>query len=281
MFAEVTRTGVMFTNRHAFHGSLPTVGAYLKLAIENSQATVETATFDGELIMTPNARFYDSENGFLNNRTNRDGMMHVVYDVIDFNGQDLRTLSYSERWKLLNQILVPSPNSRVQLADNETLQTAQQIQDAFTAKVQQGLEGVIVKPETSTYSNYAWAKLKFEQTEDVVILGIRKTKSFPIAESFLVGYYDPTYTDPVTGRPYRAYSHAASGLSVELKHKLGALLLKHQIGFDKENIYVEPFVVIEVRHNGRLKDWGYRHPSIMRVREDKNATQCTLTGVAI
>ena len=279
MFAEVSRTGVLFANRHAFRGSLPTVGAYLKLAIENSGAKLETATFDGELIMNPHARFYNEQDGFLNNRTNRDSMMLMVFDILDFNGQDLRTLPYSERWRLLNEILVPAPNSRVLIADNEIFTTKDGIVANFNLKVQAGLEGVVVKPERSTYSNYAWCKLKMTQDEDVVVLGIRKTKSFPIAESFLVGYYEAGYKDAVTGLPYRPYSHVASGLSVELKHRLGELLLKHQIGLSREDVYVEPFVVLSITHNGRLKDWGYRHPAIVRCRDDKEPTDCIRTGV--
>lgn len=270
MFCLVKGSDVVFTNRHVFTGTLPTIGEQMLKCTR-----VDEAIFDGEL--AGEGRFYEA-NGFIQNRAHRDALTFNVFDLISLNGTDLREWPHEERYVKLLELL--RPDGKVQLAEGTAVKTQPEIEAYFKQLTDRGEEGVVVKPSNSIYADHSQLKMKKFWTVDVVILGIRKTKGFlenGIPESFLVGYYNP-----IT-KTYKPVTYVASGLTLNVKHTLGMSLLEHQTSeppFDaetpinfNENIYVIPYAVLEIAHTGKLPS-GLRNPRIINLRFNKPPEAC-------
>jgi len=132
----------------------------------------------------------------------------------------------------------------------------------YDLKLSYGGEGVMVKLHPSIYANNAWLKMKHTASVDVVILGVMKAK-----ESFLIGHYRCT---PAGFIRYGRVS--AHGWEV-----VKETVLKAVTGEDAQFWYVQPFIVVEIRHNGLIETSEgktYRHPRIARIRLDKSVKDC-------
>ncbi|MGB9022386.1 MAG: RNA ligase family protein [Candidatus Bathyarchaeia archaeon] len=255
---EVSAKVVSYANRHTFlasNGDLPKLS---KAILEATHG--EDCWLDGELTTGVSSEFY-GENGYLANRANRDEMIYVVFDILGLNGEDLRLKSYSERRQILETTL--RANEKVQLVEAWTCETEQKILQVYDRVVAEGGEGVMVKPHPSIYANNAWVKMKHTATADLVILGVMKTK-----ESFLIGHY--RCTEPAGFIRYGRVS--AHGWEV-----VKETVLKAVTGEDAQFWYVQPFVAVEIRHNGLIETSEgktYRHPRILRLRFDKSVKDC-------
>jgi ATP-dependent DNA ligase len=255
--AEVAAKVVSYANRHTFlasNGDLPKLS---KAILEATHG--EDCWLDGELTTGVTSEFY-GKNGYLANRANRDEMIYVVFDILRLNGEDLRLKPYTVRRQILETTL--RANEKVQLVEAWRCEDEQEILQVYDRVVAEGGEGVIVKPHPSIYANNAWLKMKDAVTTDAVILGVMKAK-----ESFLIGHYRCT---PAGFIRYGRVS--AHGWEV-----VKETVLKAVTGEDAQFWYVQPFIAVEIRHNGLIETSEgktYRHPRIARIRLDKAATEC-------
>lgn len=221
----------------------------------------KNVVIDGELIST-NGNLYDLLRDRVNNRYS---LLLMAFDILEYGDEDLRSLSFWDRMRYLNDVIKdkrfvrPTPSNNVKTKDD--------ILRGFEHYVSLGYEGVVVKVPENYYSK--WIKIKKKETIDLVIIGIRKTRSFleyGVAESFLVA--DKTLK-PVT--------YVSSGLSKQQKWELTELLLKDKVDEDRETIYVKPKIVLEVEYQEKM-DNGLRHPRIKRIRWDKSINDVDSVG---
>ena len=210
------------------------------------------------------SRGFYGENGFLRLRENRDSLTLVLFDVLELIGRNLRQEPFICRWGILTNFMEKYRNSDpVRLVPSFTVNNVEEALKVFNASVENGFEGIILKPHNSAYVNNAWLKWKHTHTEDAKIMGIRKTKGFKetgIASSWLIGIETPT--------GLKQKGCVGSGLDWNLRKRLTDALLKAKTGEDNEFIYVQPLVTLEITHNGDLGE-SFRSPRIIRIRTDK------------
>jgi bifunctional non-homologous end joining protein LigD len=207
---------------------------------------------------------------------------YYVFDLIYVDGYDLRRVSLEERKEALSKIILT----------NELMRYSEHFPEhglaLFEAAKQQGLEGILAKRRGSVYEerrSHDWLKIKVTQTIDCVIGG---------------------YTDPEGSREY------FGSLVLGLYNDKGQLIHVGQVGtgFDQSKLkeiwqvlkkletnrspfhgpvearhvhWVKPDLVAEVKftewtHETAEGGLKLRAPVFMKLREDKDPKECTLTG---
>ena len=147
------------------------------------------AVLDGEIIVV-NAKGTADFSALQNWKSEADGdLMYYVFDILWFEGYDLKNLPLTARKQILEKVIVDHPLIRVSKHFN-TSGT-----EFLAAAVKMELEGVIAKHKDSTYeTNHRsgnWLKIKANKRQEVVIGGFTKNDdtSKPFS-SLLVGVYN-------------------------------------------------------------------------------------------
>ncbi|MFY1672820.1 ATP-dependent DNA ligase [Plantactinospora sp. WMMB334] len=93
------------------------------------------------------------------------------FDILHLDGVDLLDAPGHERWTALAGIVAPA-----QLVERITVDTVEQASAAFTAAVDSGHEGIVVKAPEAPYDagrrGAAWIKVKPRHTLDLVVLAV-------------------------------------------------------------------------------------------------------------
>ncbi|MGC1872265.1 MAG: ATP-dependent DNA ligase [Acidobacteriaceae bacterium] len=163
---------------------------------------------------------------------------------------------------------------RLKLAPISHATSPQQIEEAFTAAQARGNEGLMLKSLESTYQpgrrGSAWIKLKRElATLDVVVTAVEYGHGRRAA---VLSDYTFAVRD---GGCLRNVGKAYSGLTDEEILTMTQWFLDHTVESNRNQLIVEPKIVIEVAFNnvmqGDRHDSGYslRFPRILRLRPDK------------
>ncbi|RZJ49320.1 MAG: DNA ligase D [Flavobacterium sp.] len=245
------------------------------------------AVLDGEIIVVNDKGTADF--GALQNwHSEKDGnLMYYVFDIMWFEGYDLKNLPLTARKLILEKIMIDHPLIRMSkhfyTSGTEFLATA----------VKMDLEGVIAKNQGSTYeTNHRsgnWLKIKANKRQEVVIGGFTKNDdtSKPFS-SLLVGVYDKdqfVYTGKI-----------GTGFTVKQQKEL--LLKFEKLIIDKPAFSIEPDVnkasrfrpnppkakvtwlkpalICEVNFTEMTSDGVMRHPSFAGMRTDKEADEVVL-----
>lgn len=275
------------------------------------QIRARTAVFEGEALAynTESGEFMPFQITSQRKRKHDIGRMQaelplrlVCFDVLYVDGQDVMGLPYTERRKILVDMIGPGDT----LAVNESIVTSDVATvDAFFAeKISLGLEGIVAKRLDSTYQagarNYNWIKLKrsyqgeLSDSVDCVVVGYWRGRGqrarFGIG-SLLTAVYDKQRDRFVT------ISKCATGLSdeewVEIREMLDKDSIPHQPArleaCIEPDVWVEPHYVVEIRADeitrspmhtaGRGEgNIGYalRFPRIINfIRKDRTAEDAT------
>jgi len=126
-----------------------------------------------------------------------------LFDILYYDGESLLNKAHATRRELLKKVLTTHHSQIINIIDEESINSAHELEEYFLANIAAGLEGVVVKKPSSHYQpgkrNFNWIKLKYhaehqlEDTLDVVVLGYYygsgKRASFGIG-AFLVGIYN-------------------------------------------------------------------------------------------
>ena len=159
-------------------------------------ALPKRAVVDGEIIIaTPRGLDFDALQLRLHPAASRVNRLAgetpatvILFDILAEGDDDLRGRPLVTRRELL--LGAVSPNARVAL----TPQTADldEARDWFTKYEGAGLDGLIAKPEESTYrpGERGWTKIKHLRTVDVVVGGYRMEATGRGVGSLLLGLYD-------------------------------------------------------------------------------------------
>jgi bifunctional non-homologous end joining protein LigD len=193
--------------------------------------------------------------------------VYYVFDLLYFEGLDLRKAPYRDRRRYLVQCLLPS--SLVQLVHVSEDGVA-----LHAAAVANGFEGIMGKRLDSRYESgrrsAAWLKVKPTLSADFVVGGYTRGKGSrePLG-ALLVGYWDKDKLHYV--------SHVGSGFDertlAQLQPRLEALKRSTMPFAEKPELHgptawVEPKLVVEVNYHSWTEDNHLRAPVFVRVRED-------------
>lgn len=245
------------------------------------------AILDGEVVVVGTSGKADF-GGLQNWRSEADGdLVYYVFDVLWYEGYDLKALTLTERKAILENIL-PESNSIMlsQVFDTSGI-------EFLKAAKKMDLEGIMAKRKDSTYHvknrTKEWLKIKANKRQEVVIGGYTKnegtSKRF---SSLLLGVYegkDLIYTGKV-------------GTGFNAKDQKEMMKMFDPLVTDKPPFSAEPDVnkpsrfrpdpphatvtwlkpklLCEVSFTELTSDGIMRHPSFQGMRNDKSAKKVVL-----
>jgi len=207
---------------------------------------------------------------------------YVVFDLIELDGNELMPLPYTERRRLLTDLLPDDGCWTVPSAQEAGNGTA-----LMSAVRERGLEGVMAKRIDSPYlagkRSSSWVKAKARLRQEFVIGGWQAGEGNRTGQlgSLLVGVYD--------GDTFRYCGKVGTGFSMRELTRLGGFLEPLAIEespFDpppprpiaRLAHYVRPELVAEVEFGEWTGEGILRHPSYLGLRDDKNPTDVVREG---
>src|SRR5881396_2599878 len=195
-----------------------------------------------------------------------------VFDLLAFEGYDVRPLPLEKRKALLEQI-VPrvGPIKYIEHFEKDGEALYEQV-------VKLGLEGVVAKKADSTYRagrSPSWLKIRTDRADDFVVVGFTRPKGSRSGFGALdLGAYENGKL-VYTGR-------AGSGFTAAQLKEVSAVLeqsVRAKPPFegpappDKGHTWVEPTLVVEVRYKEWTDEGLLRQPVFVRFRDDKPVTE--------
>ncbi len=154
-------------NLISFNSRFPLIADHLK------QLNLD-AVFDGEIVILDEKGI--SHFQFLQNNQSENNVYYYVFDLLYFQGKDLRKTPLIERKSLLKNILKKTKSSHIRYADH-----IEQYGVEFLKQCdKKGCEGIIGKKKQSTYlegeRSKNWVKIKTEKRQEMVICGFTEPK---------------------------------------------------------------------------------------------------------
>lgn len=246
------------------------------------------AVLDGEILVL-NEKGISNFGDLQNWRSEADGeLVFYVFDLLWYEGKDLKDLPLEQRQSLLEEIL-PVDDDRVRLS--KVFKTSGI--DFYHAAERMGLEGIIAKKSDSTYTtNYRskeWVKIKINKRQEVIIAGFTKnegtSKQF---SSLLLGVYN--------GKDLQYVGKVGTGFSDQLQKEMMTRfkpLIRKTSPFSEipdvnkpsrfrpsppkaKATWLKPELVCEVSFTEVTSDGVFRHPSFEAMRDDKKAKDVVL-----
>lgn len=232
-----------------------------------------------------------------------------LFDILYLNGESLLNLGCEDRRDKLKIALKPKTIEQMQdtinLIEEKKIETPKELQDYFLEKIEEGLEGVVVKKTNSIYQagkrNFNWIKLKRElsgqlnDSVDCVVLGYYngsgKRSGFGIG-AFLVGVFNKNKDH------FQTIAKIGTGMTdiewKELKTKCDKIIAHEQpknVECHKNlipDVWVYPEIVCEIKADeitmspvhtaGKTQDhlgYALRFPRFISFRIDKDAIDST------
>src|SRR5437773_2507366 len=200
-----------------------------------------------------------------------------VFDLLAFEGYDVRPIPLEKRKALLEQI-VPrvGPIKYIEHCEKDGEALYEQV-------VKLGLEGIVAKKADSTYRagrSPNWLKIRADRADDFVVVGFTRPKGSRSGFGALdLGAYED-------GKLVYA-GRAGSGFTeTELKEVTAMLergvrpkpAVTAPVPQDEGHTWVEPTLVVEVRYKEWTDEGLLRQPVFIRFRDDKPVTEIAKKG---
>jgi bifunctional non-homologous end joining protein LigD len=195
----------------------------------------------------------------------------VFFDCLALEGHDLRTLGLLARKECLARILPPA--GVVQASDHVEAHG----EAFFEAASEMGLEGIIAKRAESRYTgkrSQDWVKIKCQRRQEFVVGGYTDPRGTGRKFGALhVGIYE--------GDQLRHVTRVGSGFDDALQDAIWKQLqdLRRETSpfgetgpKGRDDHWVEPKLVCEVRFTEWTADGGLRHPIFLGMRTDRKPT---------
>jgi bifunctional non-homologous end joining protein LigD len=257
--------------------------------IYDALATLDLkVVLDGEVAVV-NEHGHANFGKLQNWRSEADGeLLYYVFDILWYNGQDLKSLPLTQRREILKAVLPDHPLIRI----SQSFDTSGT--EFLEAAKKMGLEGIIAKRKDSTYHagdrTKDWLKIKANKRQEVVIGGYTKNEgtSKPFS-SLLVGVYDKKNKFIYTGKVGTGFNIS---LQKEMMQQFEPLVIKKSPFSEEPDVnkpsrfrhnpphaevtWLSPKLICEVSYTEITSDGVMRHPSFDGMRADKNAKDVSL-----
>jgi len=200
-----------------------------------------------------------------------------AFDLLAFEGFDLRGLPLSTRKRLLQRVAPLAGVIRyLDHFEDDGIVLYQQVQKL-------GLEGIVAKRGDSPYKSGrspVWIKVRTRRTEDFVVVGFTEPKG---SRSGFGALHLGSYHNGELRYSGRAGSGFSDKQLFEVRQTLQSLLLKEApcsgpLPLGDGTRWVEPQLVCEVEYTERTEEGLLRQPVFLRFREDKKPEECVATG---
>src|SRR5881409_1857307 len=200
-----------------------------------------------------------------------------VFDLLAFDGYDVRPLPLERRKALLEQI-VPRVGPIKYLShfekDGEAL---------YEQVVKMGLEGIVAKKAGSPYRagrSPNWLKIRADRADDFVVVGFTRPKGSRSGFGALdLGAYDDGKL-VYAGRVGSGFTAAQlEDVSAALERSVRPTpAFSGPVPQDSGHTWVEPTLIAEVRYKEWTDEGLLRQPVFVRFRDDKPVTEIAKRG---
>lgn len=261
---------------------------YPELAIVPDTVVATTAILDGEIVAfdeheRSNFQLLQGRVGLKNTaaiaRLAREHpAVYCVFDLLYYDGWDLRSAALSERKQLLRQILRPAPSIRY---SEHTIGDGKQ---RYAAAQQAGLEGIVAKQARSLYvtgRSREWLKIKTVQRQEVVVAGYTQPRGTrPLLGALVVGLYRNNILQYV-GHVGGGFDHQTLRQVYDLVQPLKTTRSPFPLPPETNEPvqWVRPVLVCEVKFSAWTADRRLRQPIFLGLRDDKAPRQCIVEPV--
>src|SRR2546422_749349 len=200
-----------------------------------------------------------------------------AFDLLAFEGYDLRPLPLERRKALLEQI-VPGVGPIKYLPhfqkDGEAL---------YEQVVKMGLEGIVAKKADASYRagrSPNWLKIRADRTDDFVVVGFTRPKGSRsgFGALDLGAYQDGKMV--YAGRVGSGFTDAQlKDVSATLERSIRPTpAFSGPVPQDAGHTWVEPALIAEVRYKEWTDEGLLRQPVFVRFRDDKKPEECVKPG---
>jgi bifunctional non-homologous end joining protein LigD len=256
-------------NNQSFNSKFPEIVKELtKLNIE--------AVLDGEVVVVDksgNSNFQLLQN-YLNHQEPGAQLRYCVFDILFYQGRDLRDLPLTERKSILKELLAKKPQPSILYSDH----IEEKGNDFYRAAVKNNLEGIMAKNSKSAYVSQRsknWLKIKVHDRQEAIITGFTKPRGArKLFGALILGLYkngELTYL-----------GHVGGGFNeTSLKDVYAKLkpLITSQCPFKKKPktnmpvTWVKPKLLCEISFQEWTQEGIMRQPIFQGLRSDKPAKE--------
>ena len=205
-----------------------------------------------------------------------DPIILFLFDIVYFNGYDLRALSLINRRNILTNLFENIDSNHIRLSEIFTAPPDSLLKSAC----QLGLEGIIAKRANSSYTSSRssdWLKLKCKRNQEFVIIGYTPPNGVRAAfGALLLGVYDEHGGLIHVGNVGSGFTQKSLA---EIKLKLNAIEVaktphshpfSHPFKAPPKTTWVRPVLVAEVAFGEWTLAGHIRHPIFKGLRMDKD-----------
>jgi bifunctional non-homologous end joining protein LigD len=282
IFKLQSRNGIDITHRY------PEIIESLKQVIKYN----ESAIFDGEIVVLNKKGYpeFGSHKERMSINSDREisrlsktiPATYYLFDILYYEGQDVRNRDYIDRRKILSEILSQSNNNikkRVRISDY----IEQQGVAVFENIKKMNIEGIIAKRKNSKYiqgtRSKDWLKIKNSKTQDCVVIG------YTSGEGSREKYFGSLILAVYERGLLRFVGHTGSGFNTNQLVRVYTRIKDMQI--DKPPIdhipylngkptWIKPQLVAEIKFDNWTSEKILRAPIFQRFREDKSPEDCII-----
>ncbi|MCW1912976.1 DNA ligase D [Luteolibacter sp. GHJ8] len=199
----------------------------------------------------------------------------VAFDLLHFDGFNLRDLPLAERQKRLAEVVGEEGTVK-----RSTTWSPEMGADLYRQACKLGLEGIITKKLSGTYKpgdRRDWTKSKCRPRQEFIVCGYTPPKSsLPGFSSLVLGTFENGKLVP--------RGKVGTGFTEDDRREYLALLKplktsKPAFPFDEEVIWLKPIKVAEVVFAEITRDGSVRQASFVAFREDKSPDEVHMDAV--
>jgi bifunctional non-homologous end joining protein LigD len=195
--------------------------------------------------------------------------VYFAFDLLALNGEDLRPLPLHERKQRLAALLGAGAGGRIHVHGH----IEREGEALFNEVKKRGLEGIVAKKADAPYRGDRgpdWLKVAIHHTGDFAVVGYAADLG-----ALLLAVRD--------GDGWRAAGRVGSGLTpARLKPVVAKLKVRKTpvcsgpMITEKDDVWVEPTLVAEVRYKEWPQELLLRAPVFLRFRDDKAPGECSV-----
>ncbi len=196
-----------------------------------------------------------------------------AFDLLAFEGFDLRPLPLADRKALLRRMLPRT--GPVRFADH----VEDQGEELLGAAGGLGLEGVVGKKADAPYRtgrSADWIKVRLDRAGDFAVVGFTRPEGARSGFGALHLAYRKDDGFVYAGRVGTGFTHKQlDDIRARLDESIrGTPPCSGPVPTGKGHLWVEPRLACEVRYKEWTSDGLLRHPAFLRLREDKGVDEC-------
>jgi len=203
--------------------------------------------------------------------------MFYVFDLLAFDGYDVRPLPLVKRKAILAKLL---PHAGALRYTDHFEKNGEHL---YEQVVKMGLEGIVAKKADSPYRGGRspnWLKIRADRTDDLVVVGFSRPKGSRSGFGALhvAGYEDGKliYAGRVgSGFTARQLTEVAEVLEGSTRPTPPC---EGPVPKGDDHVWVEPRLVVEVRYKEFTPEGLLRQPVFLRFRDDKEPKECVIQG---